>query len=359
MGTSGLLLSIHGLTAFMLPDQKAKRPLLLFPIITILVFSFLIIISGRFGYSLWNVPGLDRINFPPPHCAGFIVMCCLSLRMGAENLRSSSLRWLIIPPVFLFIFGAITAGVTWPIFKNALSSALVDSTYFRGSLALGILPSALVMITWVTVVLISARRKTEQMGLAWSTAVVAAGELIFFVRLGFGINDELLRLMILAIVCFAAIAMMWRRIFIAAALMVIAVISFISILVQADYRLAPVEDPYAIPPKHIVFLQSVAGVEEGNPRILSSQGIMIPNVGNAFGLSELTSLNPLQVDRTAKIIFNLLSMKELDYTTPNAWPASLRTQLIHLGMIILPTDRFTMLLQLNTWLIRQPGHYRR
>jgi hypothetical protein len=46
---------------------------------------------------------------------------------------------------------------------------------------------------------------------------------------------------------------------------------------------------------------------------------MVPNVGNAFGLSQLASLNPAQIDRTARFILEVLATKPLDYTLPNAW----------------------------------------
>src|SRR5262249_12770615 len=92
-----------------------------------------------------------------------------------------------------------------------------------------------------------------------------------------------------------------------------------AILIFVEHRLAPVWDAYRYPPRYISFLQSMAGWREGLPRILTSQ-VMVPNVGSAFALTQLASLNPVQIDRTARFILEVLATKPLDYTLPNAWP---------------------------------------
>lgn len=320
VGTSGLLLFVYGVGAFVLPSRESKRPYILFPMVSILMLSFLIIISGSLGYPLWKMQGLNRINFPRYIVPVLSVCVACFCAWGVENLRWSSLRRFLFPLIFFLIFAGKTATMVWPILRSALSSATIDSAYLHSSLVLGIVPSIIVLITWVAIAFISNHRKADQETMAWAVVAVSAGELIFFVRLGFSVTNELLRLTTLGIICSAAVTILWRRKYVTNILVAAAVLSFVAILAFADHRLAAVRDPYITPPNHIAFLQSVSGLEEGNPRILSSQGLMTPDVGNAFGLSELASLNPLQIDRTARIILDLLSTKKLDYTAPTSWP---------------------------------------
>ena len=62
------------------------------------------------------------------------------------------------------------------------------------------------------------------------------------------------------------------------------------------------------------------GANSIHGRMISTQKSWIPNFGNAFGISQLESLAPIQLKGTADLIFNALADKKLNYTVPNAWP---------------------------------------
>lgn len=317
VGTSGFLLTTFGLIAFMSPRLKEKRPFFLYAIILIFVVSLMIVLSGSLGFSVWTIQGLDRINFPR-YIVPVLSLCTACLcAYSVENLSRLSLQWWMVPSVLLVLFAVITVSAILPFIREITS--LVDPAYMYNSLILGSVPSVLMLITWTTIAFMSSKHKTEPERAAWAVVIIAIGELTFFIRLGFDISDELLRLVSLAIICLAAVAIVFHRTRVAGILMASGLISFISILVFANYRLAHVQDPFVTPPKHIAFLQLVAGTRDGNPRILSSQGVMTPNVSNAFGLSQLNSNNPLQINRTARIIFELLAERKLSYITPNGW----------------------------------------
>jgi len=318
VGTSGFLLSMLGLTLFVLPPRKGRRPLLLSGIVAIGLSSFFIIICASAGWSFWKPPGLDRVNFPRyvgPVLSLYVASTCA---WGIENLRRASFRELLAPPILLLICASLAGSVVWSITAGGVSK--IDPTYFRYSIVLGIAPCALVLLSWCAIVFVWISRKIEVERMVWAVVIIAAGELMFFVRLGFSVSDELLRLIPLGLFCIAAVVLVLRHTWIASATLAIGLTGSVGILIFAQDRLAPVYDPYLDPPRHIEFLKSVAGWREGAPRILSTQVVMEPNVGNAFALSELASRNPLQIDRTARVILDLLATEKLDYTIPNMWP---------------------------------------
>jgi hypothetical protein len=315
-GSSGFLASILGLGFLISPGKTGRRPVLLCMITAIGLLSFAILICGTAGWSIWRPAGLDRVNFPryiTPVLSVFVAVTCA---WGVENFRSASPRRLLLPPLLLFLSMLLTASVVWPI---AGSQTALDRTYLYASLVLGIAPSALVLLTWCAIALVLITNKAESNRAMWPIAILAAGELMLFVRLGFDTTSELLRLVPLAFACVCAFALVLRRVVLANAALAAVLGGSVAILIFAEHRLAPVWDAYRHPPRYITFLQSMAGWREGLPRILTSRSIMVPNVGNAFGLSQLASLNPVQVDRSARFILEALATKPLDYTLPNAW----------------------------------------
>lgn len=318
IGSSGFLLSLFGLAVFAWPPQKSTRPLLLSALFAIGLSVFVIIACESAGWSFWKPPGLDRINIPR-YVVPVLSLCVASIcAWGVENFRRASLLQLLVPAVFLAICSLVTGFVVWSIMKGSHST--IDPIYLQSSLVLGIAPCALVALSWCALVFVWIKYKLEPERLAWAVIIVAAGELILFVRLGYSLTEELLRLIPLSLVCISAVVLALRHTSAAVGTLAVAVASSVAILIFAEHRLAPVKDPYLDPPRYIAFLKSVAGWREGAPRILSTQFAMEPNVANAFSLSELASRNPVQINRTARIILDLLATKKISYTIPNMWP---------------------------------------
>ena len=318
VGTSGFLLCVLGvLTLTTTRQEKNSNAFLLYGAVTIIVIFFAVIFCGTFGWSVWKGPGVNRINFSR-YIGPILSICAACLAAwSVENLRYASLRHLVATGAIFIGFAALAAIVVWPIATDP--NASIDTEYFYASLALGIVPSVLVLFTWITIIIISTRFSVGPERLAWAIVTIAIGEFTFFVRLGFGLECELARLAPLTAVCIVAIAIVLHQKRIAALGLAAALAAAVSILVLSPYRLAPFYDPYAAPPNHITFLKTVAGTQEGSPRILARSTLMIPNVANGFGLSDVAGLSPLQIDRSARMILALLSPRQLSYITPNGW----------------------------------------
>jgi len=280
----------------------------------VVLASVLIVVLGTLDIGIWHGPIFNRINFPryiAPTLSLGIAMVCAA---GFASASRSSVRDFLVA---LSLVAAIVLGslaLLAPAFE-----ASADRTYLNWSLLLGLAPP-LITLLFVCAIAWTGRRQGRTEPAQWGILIAASGEFLFLVRYGLDLSDEGRRLVVLALVLSGAWLIAERRCRAGIAALCGSGLVLVAILWLADQKLLKSIDPYTEPPAYLRFLQSAVGDFSVHGRVLASQGTMIPNVANAFGIALVCSLNPVQVATTAQYIFKLLSSKQLNYTTPNAWP---------------------------------------
>ncbi len=264
------------------------------------------------------MPGLNRINFPRYITPVFALATAMLIGWGTIALARFQLGRTIATFGVTLTILAISAVAVAPLTVSDPSAS--NELYRQQSLILGVVPSALVLVTLITLLVTIRYRRdcVERLPMALGLCLVA--ELTYFVRYGLTLPVELIRLGEIAAICIAAILLLLgiRRTAIATTLVAIAMPAVL--LVTVDRHMSSQADVYADPPPHVQFLQAAVGPQSENGRTISSINVLSPNINNGFEIYDVTSMNPQQVDTTAAYLFRMLAAKPISYITPNAWP---------------------------------------
>ncbi|HLC42604.1 MAG TPA: YfhO family protein, partial [Methylomirabilota bacterium] len=321
LGAFGLFLLSLGLVRCL---SSALRPIerpesamaAMFVLVAIII---MIVVSGTTGIaSLWSRPEVSRVNFPRyvSPLLSFAISAVVAWTLtGVRTTR----RWeLVAVNGIIFVASLAALRLVLPHLFNV--PAQVDRTYMIASIWLTALPFIVVLgcMNVVLVAFIRGRIGASRAQVALLFCLLA--EVTFFVRYGLGLEDEMLRLWVLAGYAAASILVVLRmERFLLGGIPALALCAGL-IVGFAPHRLSPIWDPFANPPRYIQFLKERLGESSTNGRVLGAQAVMIPNVATGFGIGELASLTPVQVETTARYIFEALVDKPLRYTVPVAWP---------------------------------------
>ena len=288
---------------------------------SLLIVGGLIILVIGFsvsGHNIWKGAVLGRINFPRYSMPIFSTILSLYVGMAIEQLYRSTKIKLEVPIFFvaIIILSALLSIMYSPLFSNNL----INIDYKWKSLALGIFPFTFALLTTVYVIYISRRKDNLRRNLRGSLLICLLAEPIFFIRYGFEINLEIIRLASVFLLCSAAILWLYSK-FKSAIVTISTVLILICILLQFSSRHLQVQyDPLkATTPAYINFLQSRLGSGSKEGRILSTDSVISPVSLGIYGVASLTSFGPQQVKTTAKYIFDFLTDRSINYTTPIMW----------------------------------------
>jgi len=279
-----------------------------------------VLASGAFGTgALWWVSPLTRINFPRYIGPVLALMIATIVAWGVS--RTTAIRGaalVVINGLAAVVVGG-AAKIVAPYIAHPGPS--VDGHYFAASLCLGIVPFVAVFAS-VNAIIVLLARGTVGVGRSQAALLVCfAAELMFFVRYGFGLREELFRLGILALVLGAAFCIACSALWFGTVLSCLAVIVTFVLIAMAPNTLPPMWDPYKGPlPPHLRFLRDQVGQDGRWGRVLGAQGALTPNVATAFGIPELAALAPVQLESTAMYLLNSLAVQRPYYIMPNAWP---------------------------------------
>jgi hypothetical protein len=142
---------------------------------------------------------------------------------------------------------------------------------------------------------------------------------LLFVRYGFAMPFECLRLLPFALLLAAALFCSAGRFRAMSVGIASAVISLAFLLFLSPSRLEARRDIKATKTPSLTFLQGQLGKGSFNGRLLSTQGALMPDTMAAFGVAQFNGLNPVQIQTTATFVLHALSDKHLNYTLPVAW----------------------------------------
>lgn len=321
VGNSGLILLLVGLLAIAnCVSQRRRLPSAVVAMTVVAFMALGIVVSGTIGYNLWQVRGLDRINFPryvtPTLSLAIAVIICWGL---TEYVRMSRVYRRVLAGALLAVFAFLAFGAA-----TALDAAPLPTDkgfeYFKYSLMETILPALLVSVTLLLGLRLISRHEDREKQLPFFAGICLLAEYAFFLRYGLPLAEDALRIVTVGITCLAARYFLLDSKRLAWMVLTVGLIFPALLLSIGSKRLDPQFDPYQLPDPARRFLQGALVGDSVGGRVLTTSQTMIPNIGNALQISELPSLNPQQIKTSATYIFKMLAPGPINYTTPNAWP---------------------------------------
>lgn len=321
LGVSGLLLlllGIAGLPAFRrLAPGTDRRPLVAMIILFFIIL--IILLSPIFWRPFWSLPSLSRINFPryigpvlTLSASAIVAWGVVFLKAGIFSRRTQGVLWITGGCIGLAVVVVAAVAID--------ASDALNLRYLGFSLVIGISTMLIVAATFVLGRRFAHGRTETQVRIGGFAALALVAEYAQFVRYGLMLEWELLRIGILLALATAALLYLRGSRALSLGIFAFGLLLPATVLSVAERRLPSQADVFQSPPASFDFLASVAAPPTSYDRMLSTQNTLIPNISNVWQISQLNSLNPQQVDVTARYIFTLLSDIEINYTTPNAWP---------------------------------------
>lgn len=315
LGIGGMLLTCAGLVGLLFKGSGGpgrRRQIIPFVLLAAAVLG--LIIAGTLGHgNLWTHPAVNRINLP--RYSGPLLSLCFGVIGGFGFARLLEGKWKYLAGVGCLASAIVLTHqvVIWPYLNLPLSEG-VNAGYRSDSILLSETLVALSLLACLAVLWLA---KTPAARLALLLVVVA--ELAFYVRYGFAMRTELWRLLVCGLVFVAGA--LWARDLRRPALIAVAssIILLGVLLWGAPHRLAPRRNYAAQQHPAIAFLQAQLGPGSVKGRVLSSQGIMIPDALATFGIAEISGLNPVQIDTVAQFFRQAVAGRDINYTLPVAW----------------------------------------
>lgn len=318
IGGSGLVLALYGVSCMRgqaSPNSAVRRgPAIAMCVVTGAILA--LVLSGTMGIHFWNVRYLDQINLPRYGTTILALGAASILAYGFACMAQARAQRLT---GVLLAFVAIMVAVGSLLLRVLpVQIATENSGYAVASIALGLCPFAVCAIG--SVILLRALREGKRNVTAVQVGLLflLVGELSYFVRYGFDIEHELLRLFVVA--WFAIAAVVALRSLRAAVLVALpALVAPFVLLVTAGATLPRSVDPYMEPAKHISVLKDLLGNGSRRGRILTTKDVSWPNVASAYGVAQLESAAPMQVMSTARLIMDGMTTDKPFYTMPTQW----------------------------------------
>jgi Bacterial membrane protein YfhO len=278
-----------------------------------------VILSGTIAYSpIWSLPILDQINFPRYVSPLLALSLATLVAWGMTGVARLSRRRLLAANLLLLAASLLGALVVGPHVLGGVSSA-VDHNYWLASIGLGVLPFVIVVAA-IDVVLIALLRGRTGLPRAQAALILCVvAQSVFFVRYGLDVQDDMLRLLLLLVAAASAVLLALRSGRLAFLVTAAVSVATMVIIVAAPHRLPSTWDPFSPAPPFIQFLQERLGAGSKEGRVLTTEGVMVPNEATRFGVAELASLNPVQIDTTARYLSQMLSREPVSYLLPIAW----------------------------------------
>jgi hypothetical protein len=281
-------------------------------------FLFLSVIAlGSFGVPVWNVDGLSRINLPRYSSPVLSLCVAVLVAWGAFRFESLTRRGAVAVAIATAVVVGAGAFVLWQRVFDA--GHAIDTAYAAKSIQLSAVPffgalAAIAGIAWAGL------RARGSAAIQWGIVVCIFVEFASYLRYGLDLHSEQYRALGACLGFGAAVLLAASISRFAAALALLALALPPLVLATADDRMMAIHDPFGYIAPHVEFLKRQLGPGSAGGRVIATNGAMVPNVGNAFGIAELCSLTTMQIGTTADFIFELLSTGKISYTTPNAWP---------------------------------------
>ena len=319
IGISGLSLGVAGLVGLLGSNERVSR--LPWAFAVLLALGFGVIILETLGIHVWNVSGLNRVNFP--RYVAPVLSLALSAMVGSGVVSlSRGISWR--PPFIAAVLAmvAIVACLLPILAMAAASPQAIHSEYKWLSVIIGLGVPLLLIAGFVALGVVTQIQPERRQNLAGAIGLWLLAEMTFLVRYGFPMELEIWRIGVLGALCCCAVAYLlgFRRSAFAMAALALCLPQVLLASRGPEGRLPDQLNVFATPPPYYQFLQTAVGRSGNGGRVLSTKSVLIPDLGSAWGIPELQSLNPQQVETTADYIFTLLSTGDVDYTTPNAWP---------------------------------------
>jgi hypothetical protein len=284
----------------------------------VLGLIILVIGLGMSAYPIWGGPVLGRINFPRYSMPIFSTILSLLVAMAIEFVYRNS-RIKLGVPAFFAVFIIICAGLSI-LFSPINSNNIPSLDYKWKSILLGIFPFAFALITTVLVIYIARQQEKYRKNLRGSLLFCLLSEPLFFIRYGFEIDLEIIRLISVLLICAAAVFWLYGKFKFAIMMFLLSLILTCTLLQFSSRHLQVQFDPFKeSTPAYINFLQSQLGSGSKLGRILSSEQTLSPVTLGVYGVASLTSFGPQQIKTTAQFIFGALSDRPINYTTPVMW----------------------------------------
>lgn len=319
IGGSGLILVLYGVSCMRglaSSDARAVRPGPAIAIGIVTTGILALVLTASMGVGIWKVAYLDQINLPRYGTTILALGAASIIAYGftrMEQVRARSLTSVLLA------FTAIVVSVGSLLLRvPPVEIVAENSAYARASIALGLFPFMVCAIASILLLWALRDGKRNVTGVQVGLLLLLMGELSYFVRYGFKIEHELLRLLVLAWFTIGAIVAL-RSIRAAVMLVLPALAAPLVLLVTAGATLPRSLDPYTEPAKHIAVLKDLLGDGSRRGRILAGKDVSWPNIASAYGVSQLESAAPVQVNSTARLILDHMTAGKLRYTVPNQW----------------------------------------
>lgn len=310
----GVAAILSGLKAISIQYRRNIRSVFL-----LLIGVYLVIILGTIGYpTIWVLPGLNRINLPRYSAPMVALIFSVLLSVGME--RRPSRREILIASGIGFVFLILCLSIV--LSNLPMKMDFVDAQYLSKSLLIGI--GGFLMPLSVLVISVF---QLEKRGISFSNfryilITLMGAELASFARYGFDVDAEIIRLtlmffvgLILVLAIYQGRSMRFGLLF----LSVLVAMQISMLLKFSEHKMVIAVEPKDNPPELIVKLKEVMG-RNPTSRVMTVDNALSPNFSNIWGISQLESLAPVQVKRTAELIFEKLSDgAPLNYTLPVAW----------------------------------------
>jgi hypothetical protein len=319
VGGAQLLLVLAGLLVAL--DRRA-RPAVPFgrvlPYVVVLALFYGIVAGSSAGIpGLWGWGPLGRINFPRYGAPVTALMLAVLAGWAVAAAGAVRRRHLIGANVGLALLALLAAWAVAPAFLAP--SDRVDPAYRAWSVPLGLAPFALGAAgANLALGLLLAGRTT--LGRAQVALVVCLGaELASFLRYGLPLEREAARLGVPGLLVAGAVLVLAGRARAAGVAAALALGLQAVVVAASPARLAAVFDPFAFEPPHITFLRERLGPGSAGGRILGTVLHVQSNASSAFGVAELTGLQPVQAEGTSIYVREVLGDRHVSFVTPVGW----------------------------------------